>query len=271
MTDSTSNTNTSEVANENVKEKPKFDKLRMYFGDEYDLKLNDDKVLHILQPTIGDILEIGEQDFYSMLYVFIGNTTMYRVQLWDVGIDWNKISDYELFCMLIKTVDPNVSKTLFGDIDFTTFDAYVRKYQDGTEIPTLISEKYGMEFDEDSYLLARDYIRTMFNINPKVEKAKGKTTKQWIIQEEKDKLALAAKEEDKHSSSLLALVSFCVNHPGFKYKTSELRELGIVQFMDSVQRLQIYESTSALNSGLYSGFADLSKVDKNLFNFAREI
>ena len=41
--------------------------------------------------------------------------------------------------------------------------------------------------------------------------------------------------------------------------------------MDSVQRLQIIESTSALLHGSYSGFADVSKVDKEQFNFMREI
>ena len=75
----------------------------------------------------------------------------------------------------------------------------------------------------------------------------------------------------KSKSMLLPLVSSCINHPGFKYKLNELREIGIVQFMDSVQRLQIYESTVAINSGLYSGMCDLSKVDKKLFNFMRDI
>ena len=41
--------------------------------------------------------------------------------------------------------------------------------------------------------------------------------------------------------------------------------------MDSVQRLQIYESTHALMSGMYSGFCDTSKISKEQFNFMREI
>jgi hypothetical protein len=41
--------------------------------------------------------------------------------------------------------------------------------------------------------------------------------------------------------------------------------------MDSVKRLQIYEGTKSLNSGLYSGFADLSKIPKENFNFFREV
>ena len=56
-----------------------------------------------------------------------------------------------------------------------------------------------------------------------------------------------------------------------EFNKSEMKKLGIFAFMDSVQRLQIYESTVAINSGLYSGMCDLSKVDKKLFNFMRDI
>lgn len=41
--------------------------------------------------------------------------------------------------------------------------------------------------------------------------------------------------------------------------------------MYNLQRLQIYESTRALYGGMYSGMCDLSKVDKNEFNFMRDV
>jgi hypothetical protein len=106
------------------------------------------------------------------------------------------------------------------------------------------------------------------NIHPKVEKAKGKTAKSWMIQE--DRMNLSQKK-DSDNSTLLPLISTCVNHPGFKYKLKELKEVGIYQFMDSVQRLQIYESSRALLDGSYSGFCDTSKIDKENFNFFRNI
>jgi len=84
-------------------------------------------------------------------------------------------------------------------------------------------------------------------------------------------IAKERKGEDIPTSSLLPLISSCINHPGFKYNLNELREVNFVQFMDSVQRLQIYESTSALLKGAYSGFCDTSKIDKDEFNFMRDI
>lgn len=203
-----------------------------------------------------------------MLNVFITNPTSYRLQLWDMGIDWNKISDYELFCMLFKGLNEQTTRLLFGDLNFQLFDLFNKETENGNTI-TLYNQSQNIEISEKTYRCISEYLRLMFNIYPKVEKAKGKSTKEWMIEE--DRMNLLKDQEKGYKSMLLPLVSSCINHPGFKYKLNELRDIGVVQFMDSVQRLQIYESTVALNSGMYSGMCDLSKVDKKLFNFMRDI
>ena len=204
--------------------------LQLYFGDPYQVS---DKI-QVLQPTIGGILEydkkFGESEFWSMLNVFIGNTTSYRLLLWDMGIDWNEISDFQLFSW---------------------------------------NPELDIEINEDIYKNIALYIRTMFNIFPKVEKAKGKTTKKWIIEEDRMNLANAKKEDT--TSTFLPLIESCCCHPGFKYKKNELREVGIYEFMRSVQRLQVYESTTALLKGMYSGFIDTKGIDKEEFDFMRDI
>ena len=59
------------------------DTLKLYFGEPFQI----DKIT-IDQPTIGNIMRYGENDFYSMLSVFTGNTTSRRLALWEMGIDW---------------------------------------------------------------------------------------------------------------------------------------------------------------------------------------
>jgi hypothetical protein len=248
-----------------------FDRLKMYFGEPYTIQCPVGEIV-ISTPTIGDILQFGEKEFYAMLNIFVTNPTSYRLQLWDMGIDWNKISDYELFCMLIKGLKFESTKLLFNDVNFQSFELYGKKIEDSEEQTiTLYSKEQNIEITEDTYRCMAAYLRLMFNIYPKVEKAKGKATKEAIIDEDRMNYNMELKKNKGYKSTLLPLVSSCVNHPGFKYKLNELREIGIVQFMDSVQRLQIYESTVALNSGMYSGMCDLSKVDKKLFNFMREL
>lgn len=244
-----------------------FDKLQMYFGEDY--KIADGIV--ISQPSIGDIMRFGEANFYDMLNPFIINPTAMRVALWQQKIDWTTITDYELFYQLILQLKltPDKTSIIFGDLDFSKFNLYERQNEvDGEIIKdiVLLNHEQKVIIDEDIYSHISSYLRTMFNIFPKVEKAKGKTTKEWMIEEDIQN----SQNKKPIESNLLSMISFCLNHPGFKYKKNELKDLGIVEFNDSVQRLLVYESTSSLMKGMYSGFVDTSKIDKKEFNFMRD-
>ena len=247
----------------------KLDKLKLYFGEPYAIHTPTEKDIIVYQPTIGDIVQHGEQEVYSVVNAFSANSTMYRLQLWDNGIDWNNVSDYEMFLMLVSTLSLDQTRLMFGDLDFQKFERCWKQMPDQEEpIITLWNAEQEVEIDEATHTHLCEYMRFLFNNYPKVEKAKGKETKKAIIWEERQK---QKKNEDRNESILLPMISACLNHPGFKYKKNELREVGIVEFMDSVQRLQIYESTTALMRGAYSGFCDTSKIPKEQFNFMREI
>ena len=259
-----------------------FDKLALLFMEDYEVK-----GIKISQPTINDILRVGESNFYQALSPFLYNSTSIRVMLWEAGIDWCNVKDIEVFDILNniqkqnkeilrQVIGDEVDKRenplniLFKDIDITAFNLYKEKAneEDSEEKLCLYSPVYDIKLYEEDYMEIAEYIREMLNIHPKVEKAKGKTAKRWMIDEDKMN---ALHRDEKNTSTLLPLVSACVNHPGFKYKLQELREVGIYQFMDAVQRLQIYESSRALLQGSYSGFCDTSKVPQDNFNFMRDI
>ncbi len=253
---------------DNEKKVYSFDKLQMYFGEDYQVA----EGIIISQPTIGDIMAFGEDKFYQILNPFIVNPTSLRVALWQQGKDWTEMSDYELFYQLILQVQltPNETSMLFGDLDFSKFKPYKRQREingEPVEDVVLLNHEQEVLIDEEIYNHMASYLRTMFNMHPKVEKAKGRTTKEWMIEEE----ILNSQNQKPKTSNFLPMISFCLNHPGFKYKKSELKELGIVEFYDSVQRLLVYETTGALMKGMYSGFVDTSNIDKKELDFMREL
>jgi hypothetical protein len=72
-----------------------FDKLRLFFNEPYIIDIEGcDGVIELVQPTIGDIIRLGEKRFYATLNVFTTNTTAFRLQLWEQGKDWNTISEF---------------------------------------------------------------------------------------------------------------------------------------------------------------------------------
>lgn len=256
-----------------------FNKLKAFLGLPY--QIND--YLTITQPTILDIAEYGEDEFYSMLYIFVGNPTMFRLQLWKAGIDWNVLSDYDLFASTVTSLTKEQTEIMFGEFDFSKLKIVPIQVDNVDYNPDEEdSEKnnpkkdtfvlYDVEndylIDEDIYNQIAFYLRNVFNIFPKTQKARDSETKNWLIEEDEMKLRNAPKD---HSSILLPLISGCLNHAGFKYKKDELMNVGICEFMDSVQRLQAYDTAIALQHGLYCGMADLSKVDKSQFDYFRDI
>lgn len=247
------------------------DALQLYFGEPFTIPSEYANDIQIFQPTIGDIIHEGEKKVYSAVNTLIANPTMYRLQLWKMGIDWNKLSDFDLFCMLSSSLEQDSTKLLFGDLDFQLFKICQNENTDeeGNLHFYLYNDEQDYLIDESTYQILSLYIKNMFNIFPKVEKARGKATKESMIWE--DQMNFDLHKNDKYKSTLLPLISSCLNHPGFKYKKNELREVGIVEFMDSVQRLQVYESSTALLKGIYSGFIDASKINKDDLNFMRDI
>ena len=242
----------------------KFDKLQMLLCKDYVSKNG----ITIRQPRLGEIINVGEEEFYRSLNVWITNPTAYRVSLWHMNIDWCKITDYELFCSLYKTVDQKIMSMVMPSVDISTFDQRFRIIDEENYEQVLYSEQLDMVIDKMTYLEISQYLRTMFNIFPKDELAKGKVTKEMIIWE--DEMNAARKKDQNYQSTLFPLISSCVNHPGFKYRIEEIENVGIFYFMDAVSRLQVYENTRALLAGSMSGFCDTSKVPKDNFNFMRD-
>lgn len=252
-----------------------FDKLSLFFGDPYVIDLEGvDGNIVLAQPKIGDIVRLGEKRYYSTLSLFTSNTTSFRLQLWEQNIDWNEISDFQLFIMLIRGADKEVYQTFLPNIDLEKFGAFEKVAKDGTKTPILRDMENEIEINEEVYFHLSQYLRNVFNIFPEEKMTSDKIMKKWYIR--KDQNELRNRESKKkggseEDSGLLPIISGCCNHPGFKYKSSELRELGVYQFFDSVKRLQIYESTNALSHGLYSGFMDSSKIKPEDYNFMKPI
>jgi len=243
-----------------------FDKLQMYMGFPYVIDLpSAEGSITISVPTMRTFIELGEKRYLQTINVFTTNTTEYRVPLWDAGIDWNEMSDFELFCMLYKQIDSEVSKSIFGDFDFNDLDLYKKNDQ-----VVLYNDKLNIEINEEVYQHIAQYLRIIFNINPQEKITKDKFLKDMYIHKDRVE-AENKKKKQKENTSIQPLISACVNHPGFKYKLKEVLDMGIYEFYDSIARLNVYESTTAVLKGMYSGFVDSKAFKPEDFNFMKEL
>ena len=232
----------------------------MYFGE--DTIINDYIKIHI--PTVGEIVEYGERDYYSMIFSLTAIPSDMKSQLFDKGIDYEEISDFELFYLLTRDLTQDKTQLLFYDLDLSKMQLFNDNSNDKL---FMFEQESNKVLDELAYLKIAACLRKLHNIKPKVEKAANKTTKDILIQLDRDRIARQKKEGYK--SNLKPLISAMMRYPGFKYKSNELKQCSLYEFMDTVQGSQIYVHSVSLLQGSYSGMIDTSKINKKEFNWLR--
>ena len=236
------------------------DELQLYIGDDYIINDN----IKILQPKIKDIAEFGEKNFFSMVHTITAIPSDMKSQLWDMGLDWCEVEDFELFMMLVQTLTPDRTSILFGDLDFSKLKPF-RNNQNGDIV--LADKETGLIIDKMIYLRIVSYLRKAFNITPKVEKAANKMTKKILIDEDRAKIEF--NKDKPFKSYLLPLISSVKVKQG--YTKDYVLNMGYVEFMNDVARLQVIHDADHLLSGVYAGTIDLKKIDKKSLNWMCEL
>ena len=175
-----------------------FDKLQMYFAEPYVIDLEDTRgSITVHEPTIGDIITCGEKKFFNTLGIFVDNTTTYRVLLWEAGQDWNTMTDFELFCSMYQTIDPDVSRLMFGDLDWSKFELYQKQLSEDKIETILYNSEDDIEINEKVYQLFHQYIQAVFTLKPEEKITKVETLKKWYIEKDKREFKNAEAKKNK--------------------------------------------------------------------------
>lgn len=234
--------------------------LELYFGDDY--IVNDSIKIH--QPTIGELINC-EREYFSTVYTLCAISSDMKSQLFDIGLDWNTVEDWQLFCMLAPTLSQDRTSILFGDLDFSSMKTYPHPHIDDEIV--LADKQTGIIIDKMIYTKIVNYLRKLHGLTPKVEKTKSKTVKKWLIEEDRNKIKNSQNKPFK--SYLLPLISSVKVKQG--YTRDYVRNMGLRELFDDIARLQIINNADHLLDSIYHGTIDMKKVQKNELNWMREL
>lgn len=242
------------------------DELKVYRGNDF--AVSDNIVIH--HPTLDEICEYGERDYFSMIHQLCATPQTMKVQLWDMGIDYTTITPFELFYHLLCQLLPQEKTSiLFGSLDFTRFE---KCQNEETDEPLLfqIVEHEPVIIDKTVYENMTDYIRQVHNIRKDEKMPANDTTKMILIEDDREEL-----ERNKHAeyhSQLKNLVSSMINSEGFKYNHAQVWDMKINAFMDSVRRISHIKNAELLLQSGYSGFGiNLKDIDKKQIDWLGEL
>lgn len=235
------------------------DELQIYRGKDF--VINEHIKIH--QPSLGEICDWGEQRYFSFIRNITATPTDLKYTLSLSEIDWNDISDYELFLMRHKTFTKEYSEIILGDFDISSLKAMVC---DANGDIVLCDEGGRTMIDRSIYELMANHLRKSHNLTKNTEKAMNETTKQALLAEAKEEYETNQNKE--YHSDLLPLISTLVNMEGFKYGWADIWNMKINAFMDAVRQIQHVKNVDLLLSSGYSGFGiDLKKISKKELNY----
>lgn len=230
------------------------DELKLYNG--LPIQITNKIIMKV--PTLGQICEFGDNNYFSFVQTFTATPIDENmiVFLTDIGIDFNNISNFELF-MLLTRIMPKGSELLFdNNIDFFKFEP---KTTDD-EIPYLENSD-GVIINEGIYNLMLANMRAINNVPiPKITKVKDDPIqKQMAIEDARNQLESRKRKAmfKPTGSALMPIVSSMVNSAGFKHNEKTVFDMNIYAFWDSVNRISAIKNADNLYRGLYSGCLDL--------------
>lgn len=232
------------------------DELEVYRGKDF--VVSDHIKVH--QVTLDEIYDYGEQEYYSMVYHFTATPQTLKSELWDMQprIDYTKITPFELFCHTLHNMYPKEKTSiLFGDLDFKKFQ--IAHKDDGT---LLLHQTVGNDtivIDEYTYIVITDFLRKAHIIDKDEKLPANHTTKMILIDDAREERA--RNRNKKYHSQLKNLISAMINSEEFKYNHSEVWDMKINAFMDSVKRILKIKNANLLLQSAYSGFGGVNLKD----------
>ncbi len=211
-------------------------------------------------PTVEQILQ-NEDQYYGIVSSLVATPFDMMVQLDDIGIDFTKIDDYELFLITFQTIRSQDVSLIFGDLDLSGFELAINEEN---QTVVLLNKNTGVIIDKSIAFQIAQALRKIHHLERNRKKAANDEARKFLI--ERARAKLKRQQRKGHSSQLEPLIIAMVNTEQYKYNYEETKALSIFQFNESV--VQIVKKIDYMNKmhGVYSGTVsvkDLKQEDLN--------
>ncbi|MBO5054846.1 MAG: hypothetical protein J6C64_00620 [Lachnospiraceae bacterium] len=210
--------------------------------------------LSVKIPTVREILT-DEYTYYSIVSSLTATPFQYMVQLDNMGIDYTKITDYELFMMLFPLYAKSDLSILFGDLDTSDFNIYCEPESNNQVI---YSPNNNIIIDELIYHDLADTIRKINLIEKVKSKPGNESARKYLIEKERRKQKRNAKKSPE--PYLEKLVTALVNTSEFPYDYDSCMDLSIYRFNQSFKQIQHKIAFDNIMTGVYAGTIDTSRM-----------
>lgn len=217
--------------------------------------------ISIVIPTVGQIWE-NESTYYSLITSIIATPSDFMVQLDDIGIDFSKISSFELFLLLFNGLKSTDTSLVFGDLDLSKFKTAINE-QNGKVV--LVDQENGIVIDQAIHDRIRRVIRKINHLEKSDKNPGNEEARKYMIERARVKQRRAVRRPYK--SQLEDLIVAMVNTEQYKYGYEETKDLTIYQFHASVYQIIRKVNYDNTMIGCYAGTINAKELSQDRLNW----
>lgn len=268
------------------------DELKIYRGRE--IRINKKIVMTI--PTLDQIEDFGEKRYFGAVHTLTSVGADLKWQLWEIGQDYTKIEDYDLFVQLISQLVGS-KKRLYNDIQLHPEKYVEQHYEEDDLVDMLVNPlelilkdidladfmPWKMEknnqvvlynplddivIDRLVYSRIVEIVRKLHGFKRNGQIPANETTKMDLIEDARDEFLMVQNKPFK--SVLLPLISTLQVKCG-QCGDEKVWDMPISAFFENVKRIGKIQDAQLLLQGAYSGFANLKGIDKSRLDMFGDI
>lgn len=253
-----------------------YDELKMYKGIDIPITSK----ISIMQPTLNQIMEYGEREYFNAVYTLTCVAADMKWQLWEIGqIDYTTIEDYDLFVIFLSqllkedfgTKDDNKRNPLeliLRNIHFSNFEIATKDLGNNCSQAVLYDEINNIVIDKYVYVRIVEIVRKIHGLKRNNEIPANEQTKMDLIEDAKDE-AMLAKSKPYHSL-LMPLISTLSVKNG-QCGDEKIWEMPIGRFLYDIKRSSHVQHAELLLKGAYAGFGSLKGIDQTHLDIFADI
>lgn len=216
----------------------------------------------IYTPDLEEIELFGEDEYWYLLHLLTRKPYDIAVELDDQGIDYQRIDEYDLFYMIANKIPVEQSCILLGKLNLTEY-IQTENQENGQLI--LYNPKDGTVIDRAIYYQMLKYLRYVHFISNKVEYDVGNgMAKRFFLDRMRRKKKKRLRDIElgriNQESQLYKMSSYLINNQNFKYDYDTIKKIKLPQFYESFYRILQDYNISNINTGIYSGAIDRTKL-----------
>lgn len=205
--------------------------------------------LNIKIPSIREVLELGEDTYLSAASTLISVPYSYLVPLYEKGILYTDLDEFEFFCGLFKNMPEKEFQWIFPGVINSDFEMSV---VDEDKSFILYNQKTGVSIDSKIYKSLTNAVSEICGI-PKPINKKIAFDASFEYFYNKEKKAIKRRGRKPYEPFIEGLIISLVNCAEFKYNYEQTMDLTLWAFMKSVKQIQKKINYDNVMTGYYTG------------------